>query len=536
MAHPPKLPRMKGTGRGTGRAGSRSQGMHRSRGRRRSNEVQGNAWKRFLHDVRDVKERYLKQTSSVHKRFVLVLVVIGAALRVWLAASPITAAEAIAYMDYALRPVGETLSDYSLPVNHIFHTLLTKWSTAIFGTSPVALRLPALIASVVVLPLFYLFVRSMFNRYIALMALALTAASPCLMELSALAHGYSLSWLCLVMALIFGRHLVRENNAVSAVLLGFSCALGMWAVPSSFTAAIMVVLWVLFSVLTKYDRSVSERVAMIGLALLVFIGATLLLYLPVVMSHGLDQLFHHATEEERTWKVFSTTYADKVMEFWLWIVDPTTWWVAVLGFAGLVQAAYVSAKYRTMIIALALGAIPIALIQADAGEPWQWGYSLFFFHLGMAVALFYLLKFVQDKLIASFGKRSRTAWVSLLLVPAFALPGLPVVEERVDHLPEAGACADILAKAMVEGDGLCTDATWRAPVDMALLSAGLDPRDLHRTPASGHMLYTIVAANTTGFHMALLHCKERPEHYDAPLLVKEWERMETFAARYNGER
>ena len=107
--------------------------QHRSRGRRRSSEqVQGSAWARFLHDVRDVKERYLKQTSAAHKRFVLLLITGGAVLRIWCMLLPITADEAVAYMTFAVKPIGETISNYALPSNHVFHTVLTKWSTALF--------------------------------------------------------------------------------------------------------------------------------------------------------------------------------------------------------------------------------------------------------------------------------------------------------------------------------------------------------------------------------------------------------------------
>lgn len=481
--------------------------------------------------MRDVRERYGKQTSVAHKRFVLLLIIAGAALRTWLATKPITAQEAIAYMDYARLPIGEAISNYSLPINNVLHTVLTKWCTAIFGVSLIALRLPALLAGVLVLPFFYLFVRSMFNRYIALMALALVASSPCLMELSALAHGYSLTWLFMVLALVFGRHLVRENNAISAILLGLCCALCVWSVPSSITACLMVLLWALFSILTKYERSLGERTATLGLSLLVFLAAAALFYLPVIMSHGVDQLFHHATEEEHTWKDFSINYVENVMRLWVWIVDPAAWWVAVLGFAGLVHAAYISAKFRTLVIAMAVGAIPLSLILANGGEPWQWSYALFIFHLGMAIALFYLLKFVQDKLINSFGKRTRTAWASLIMLVGFSWPGMRVVEQRVQHLPEADACALFLAEAMSPSDGLCTDAVWRAPLDFAIRAQGTDPGPLHRSPQPGHELYVVLAPKSTEYPMALLHCKEASEHYAAPVLVKDWQRMETFAAR-----
>ncbi|MBP7408317.1 MAG: glycosyltransferase family 39 protein [Flavobacteriales bacterium] len=507
--------------------------QHRSRGRRRSSEqVQGSAWARFLHDVRDVKERYLKQTSAAHKRFVLLLITGGAVLRIWCMLLPITADEAVAYMTFAVKPIGETISNYALPSNHVFHTVLTKWSTALFGNNLVALRLPSVLAGVLVLPLFYLFVRSMFNRYIALMALAMAAASPCLVEVSALAHGYSLAWFWWMLALVLGRHVVRENNTLTAVLMGVSCALGMWAVPTMMPMALMVFFWVVFSLLGKYERSVSTRMASVGISLLVFLVLTTLLYFPVILSHGLDQLFHHATEEQYSWKNFSHTYPDRVLDLWVWIVDPTYWWVAALGFVSLTHAAYISVKYRTILIAMVIGAVPLTLILADVGSTHQWAYLLFVFHLGMSIAAFYLLKFVQDKVIKTLGKRTRTAGGALVLFVGFALPGMGVVRERVIHLPEAAACAEHLAQAMRPADRMCMDTFWFAPVAFHLRAHDMDAEQLEGLPAAGGMQFVVVLQpNGQSMEGVLMRCDQRAEAYELPTRVKDWDRMEIFAAR-----
>ena len=505
--------------------------MHRSRGRRSSRkEVQGGAWSRFKNDLRDVRDRYGKQTSGAHKRFVLLLLVVGVGLRIWQAFLPITPTEAVAYVDYALRPINMTLSDYSHPINHVFHSVLTKWSTGIFGVSLITLRLPALLASVLVLPLFYLFVRSMFNRYIALLTLALLCASPCLIELGSLAHGYSMAWLCMVLALLLGRHLVRENNAISAIFLGLVLAFGMWAVPSSITAAMLVFFWVLFSILTKYDRSLGERLGVLGLGLLVFLATTVLLYLPVIMVHGIDQLFNHVTEDEHSWKAFSLGYPDDVLALWVWIIDPSSWWAAVLGFAGMVQAAYISAKYRTLIIAMLVAAVPFVLVLCNAGTPWQWGYALFFFHLGMAIGIFYLLKFIQDKIITGFGKRTRTAWSAMVLLVAFAVPGIAGIQDRANRVPEAEACVDYLTATMVKGDAICVDPYWRAMVTFQLLAAGRDPAALQGPPTAGHRLYSILEPTGSTVAEVHMHCKEPLDQYGTLVHVKDWERMEIFAA------
>lgn len=474
----------------------------------------------------------MKRTSLAHKRFVLLLILIGAGLRVFMMLQPITADEAVAAMIFGTQPFGTVISDYSLPLNQVLHTLLAKWSTALFGMGLWQLRLPAVLAGVIALPLFYLFVRSLFNRYIALMALAMAACYPAQVELSALANGYSITWCALLAALLLGRHLVRENNALTAVLMGVSLAMGMWAEPATIFPAIMALLWVLFSMLSKYERSLNQRMAMLGLAAGVFVVLTFLLYMPVVIAHGVDQLFHHVTEGEVSWKAFRAEYPDKVLDVWVWIVDPSYGWVALLGFLGMVYSAYTSAKYRTLLIALLLGAVPLSLALADPGEPYQWAYALFFFHIGSSIALFYLLKFVQDRLVKSFGKRSRTGWASLALAAGFAVPGIHVISERGGRMHEAAPAAEMLADAMQGGDRLCASSVWEHALRFELLARGMDPSALSGTAAPGRMLFLIMEQpRSPGSELVMLRCDQLPDAYDAPVLMKDWPRMEIFAAR-----
>lgn len=505
----------------------------RSGGRRRSSDRPASgAWAQFRFDARDVRERYGKQTSVAHKRFVLLLILLGAAFRVALLFEPITASEAMACMSFALQPVGTIISDYSLPVNHVLHTLLAKASMGLFGVGTIALRLPAVLAAVLALPLFYLFVRSLFNRYIALMALAMAAGFPAQAELGALAHGYSISWCAMLAGLLLGRHLVRERNWLTAVLLGLSLALGMWATPSMIFPALMVLLWVLFSLLTKYERSLNDRLLSLGLTVAVFLLSTVLLYMPIVFAHGIDHLFHHITEGELSWAEFRAGYPDRVLELWSWVVDPTAGWVALLGLLSLVHAAYISVKYRLLLLALVLGAVPLTLLFARVAPPWDWAYSLFIFHIGSAIALFYLLKFVQDRIAKGFGKRTRTGWAALVLIIGFAVPGYRVVRDRPERMGEARSAVGILSTAMQPGDRLCASPYWENALRFEWRSRGVDAAMLHGDPESGQMLFTVLQKPAgPAYDLVLLNCDLRVDRFGEPAIVKDWPRMEIFAAR-----
>lgn len=515
-------------------SGSRSsRGRRRSRSRR-SGAPQGTAWARFKEDLREVRGRYLKQTSTEHKRLVLLLILLGAALRAVLMLRPITGDEALAYMVFGRQPVGALLADYSLPANHLLHTLLAKWCTGLFGVSPFALRLPAALAGVLLLPFYYLFVRAMFNRYIALMALALAAVFPAQAEVSALAHGYSLTWLALSVALVLGRHLIKENNPWSGILIGLVLAIGMWAHPSMLFGAIAVLLWLLFSVLGKYERSLNERLVVLGITTAVFIAAALLLYLPIVVAHSVDQLVQHLFDQQPTWKAFSLAYPDQALGLWAWLTDPVTGWAGLLGFIALVHAAYISVKFRVLLLALVLGAVPLTVALRDVGEPMRWSYALLVFHLGSAIALFYLLKFVQDKLIASFAKRGRTAIAALTLATGFGLAAL-FNAERFDpygRLPEAAPAADYLRSAMGPADRYCASPGWEHPIGFELLAAR-QPAAMETGPLKpGQTVFAVLERpSKLGLELTLLRCGIALEEAGPPEVVRDWPRLEIFAAR-----
>ncbi|MBK6342386.1 MAG: glycosyltransferase family 39 protein [Flavobacteriales bacterium] len=517
---------------------SRSGLRHRSRGRaKRKEREQGSAWHWFKHDLREAVGRYSKQTSAAHKRFAALLILVGAGLRAWLLNEPVTIDEASMYVSFGTQSFTAILTDYSLPINHVLHTMLVKVSTSLFGLSTFSLRIPAFLAGVLAMPLFYMLTRSLFNRYIALMTLAMVAGCPPLIELSALALGYSISWCAFLAALLVARHLVRENNPWSAAIMGLCLALGMWSVTTTVFTAVMAFLWVLFTLMGKYQRSLNERLTMLGLAVVVFMLGTTLLYMPVVLEHGVDGLFIHQSEGENTWATFSAGYAERVIEFWMFAADPSYDWLLLLGFGGLMHATYVSGKFRAIVFSLLLGAVPLAIALQEDGPAYLWSYMIFFFCMGSAIALFYLLKLIQEKLVKGMGKRSRTAWASVALLALYA-SGLGVAKARMGHQAETRPGAALIIASMKADDRLCFDARWERIVSFELLAQGMPMERLHQVisykgemPVGSTLWLALGKRGGPSPPEAISRCGLQAGNYDQPVLYKEWPRLEIFAAR-----
>lgn len=482
-------------------------------------------------DIAQAWKELLQQTSRSHARMVLFLLFVGIVLRALLLWEPITYDEAFTYTYYASRPLHVIVSDYSYPNNHILHTVLVKLFTKVFGLGLVSLRLPAFLAGVAALPAFYLFVRAMFNRYIALLALAMACASGPLLDYSASARGYSLTWFFMVLALLLGRYFMKKDRTAAAVLLGVCCALGMWAIPSFAYIAGMVYIWLVISLMVRYEDSLNGRLLNVLVSGCVFLAATVLLYLPVILVHGVDQIVSHDTHGSTDRADFDRTHQDRAFELWALLVDTSALWIVGLGIVALLYAAYTSSKYRALLIGLLFGAVPLVIFQAVVAPPRVWLYSVFIFHIGSAIAVYYLLKFVQERFWPGGGKRQRTALASAVLLVVFGWTGLRVERLGQGGMAEARSCAQEAVNRLKPGDKLYTQYPWDSPIEFHLLAMGGE-RDLMYGPcAQGHQMLVAVGPDyDQTLEGVLNHHHVPPDAHGALHLIQDSPRLKIFAA------
>ncbi len=494
--------------------------------------AQVKAMPEFRSGIRNTWYSLFHRSSSTHLRFVLGLIVLGSILRILQLSAPITYDEAFTYVQYASRPFHILLADYSYPNNHILHSLLVKLCTKLFGLHLWSLRLPALIAGILVMPVFYVFVRVMFNRYIALIALGLVASSGALIEYSALARGYSITWLCYVSALLLGRHFAKTNNPVSAVLMALVCAIGMWAVPTKIFAVLAIYIWLVIYLMVKYRHSLNKRFAILGISLGLFVVFTVVFYLPVMTVHGPAQLFHHPTMGDNSWSSFLNTHQERSFDLWAYFNDTSTTWVSLLGVVGLLYAAYISTKFRNLAFALFMGAVPLTTIQCMVGPPRVWTYTLFILHLSSAIALFYLLKFVQEKVYPAFAKRMRTAITTVIVVIGMSFLGMRGIQGRIERFPEAELASTWFNGILHRGDRVLVDFPWEAPVEFHFMAAGLGRGPLFVEPTPGHALYVLVGpGDGQTLELVLTHHRYEGVTEEKLEKVQDWRRLEIYSAK-----
>ncbi|HEX2619046.1 MAG TPA: glycosyltransferase family 39 protein, partial [Phototrophicaceae bacterium] len=122
----------------------------------------------------------------------MIILISGVILRVAGMNDPVSYDEAYTYVGFASRSLWAIISDYSLPNNHIFHSLLVHFSVMIWGNHPWSLRLPALLAGLLTILAAYGFGKAAYSEESGLTAAAIVAYFPELVRFSTEARGYSL--------------------------------------------------------------------------------------------------------------------------------------------------------------------------------------------------------------------------------------------------------------------------------------------------------------------------------------------------------
>lgn len=115
---------------------------------------------------------------------------------------PLRYDEAFTYWFYASKSYTTVLTDYSFPNNHILHNVLVKFSTDVFGPSIPSIRLPALLAGILIVFVVFKIGERVHSTLSGLVMAQIFASLPIFINFSTNARGYSIQ-LLLVACLIW---------------------------------------------------------------------------------------------------------------------------------------------------------------------------------------------------------------------------------------------------------------------------------------------------------------------------------------------
>ena len=273
------------------------------------------------------------------------ILVAAVAIRVAYLDVPLRYDEATTYNNFVSKPLYVALANYATPNNHLLHTFLAKVSVAVFGNEPWAIRLPALLAGIALVPATFALARLYFGRAAALLAAALVAASSTLVEYSTNARGYTLAALATAIVFLAAARALERDSVGAWAAVAVVGAVGLYAVPIMVYPLGGALLWILASGLLG-ARPARPLVESVGATTLATAVLTLVLYAPVYAASGVRSVTANEFVEPRTWSTLIDLFPEHVSDtVGTWTRDLPLVASLVLGiglFAGLVLTPRIS--------------------------------------------------------------------------------------------------------------------------------------------------------------------------------------------------
>ncbi len=309
----------------------------------------------------------LRSDGSLNVGLLLAFCVLGTILRVRFLFQPVSFDEADTLVVYASRPLFVALTWYTVPNNHLFHTLLLHFVWRVFGDAEWAIRLPALFAGILLIPATYWAARTLYNRHVALMSAALAATASSLVSYSVNGRGYTMLCVLFLFLLIASRSLLESDSRPVWFLWALIAALGFYTIPIMLYAVGAAALWM---VLSSSPMQPAARRIFLGrlFAALAATGIlTTLLYLPVLLVSGPRPLFANSYVRPRSFAYLFEHLPGTLERTWnLMTADlsgPLLWVLVVAFAAGLVFHRRIAAHRIPILLAALLWITPVVFVQ-----------------------------------------------------------------------------------------------------------------------------------------------------------------------------
>lgn len=255
----------------------------------------------------------------------------GVVLRILRLGDPIRFDEAYTFNVHASTPFFNLISDYTTPNNHVFHSAMVRCSYLLFGDAPLALRLPALVAGILVIPATFWWARRLFGNVPAILASALAAGASSLIAYSTNARGYTMVTLAVLVAFSLAIGLRDKRNLFAWKLFVIVLTLGFFTVPVMLYGACVVGVWLLLSADSARRWSMVIELSAAAASVTVL---TCALYMPIAVRVGVGAIVANPFVRTLRMDVFLNglpALATGVMQSWAY---PATFLLILLAALG----------------------------------------------------------------------------------------------------------------------------------------------------------------------------------------------------------
>jgi hypothetical protein len=394
---------------------------------------------------------------------------------------PIRYDEAVTWWLFTSRGWWTILSTYPNPNNHVLFSLLAKATSALSPTEPWALRLPAFVAGVAIVPLTWAVGRRLTGRATALLGAALAAGSTSLILYSANARGHTIVVAIALVLVLLADRLRTGGRWTQWLAFAGLGAIGLYTVPVTVYPLGAVSLWIALDSLSRAGSNwraavpVLTRLAAAAVLVVVLAG---LLYLPIIRSSGLAALTSNKLALPLGWMHFARMLPRFGFELVTTWTSPLPWWcvpiVLVLALWGMRRAP---------------GARGVSL--AFATTVWCTGMLVLthrtpFVRFWLSILPLFLLATARGLALlgATWARRSPrlarldAAWSAAALATVMGIVALmtraAIVSDDTGSFPPAKAVTALIGNSLRPGDRVLAVIPGNAPLMYYFGMSGLD--------------------------------------------------------------
>jgi hypothetical protein len=404
------------------------------------------------HEVKDLIRAVIPNKLELAPVITLiVIIVLGTFFRYAYLWRPMGHDETYTFMAFASRGLRAVITDYHLPNNHVFHTILVNLFTQLFGDSPAVIRLTSFIAGILIIPATYLVSKIFYSWKISLVAASVVASLPVMIDYSTTARGYTIISLFALLIIALAALVKDQRNLIGWCLLILFSALGMYTNPTMIYPVGMAFTWLLLSALIKdvipdYGRNfyLYLFVSLIGVVIL-----TGILYLPIILTSGIQSVIGNDVVETLSWSDFTQSVIPRIVNTWKeWnrTLPSTLSLVAIIGLVASFFVPKLPKKRRVpLFLAGFLWIATALLLQRVAPWPRIWLFLLPFFIIWISAGIIGLFSLMIHRLPKS--EYIMVVLISILVISplvAGLIRSYPQYSEKLHSQGELERVADFL--------------------------------------------------------------------------------------------
>jgi len=259
------------------------------------------------------------KVDGVSLAVLLLILVLAAVFRLAHVYDVMTHDESYTFVVFSSTSLFNILTNYQLPNNHILNSLLIYFSTHLFGIQPWAIRLPALVAGLLLIPACYAAARAVYDRTTGLASALLVAILPGAILYSTSGRGYSLVALCTLLTLWLAIYVRENKNLFAWSLIILFSALGFYSVPVMLIPFGLIFTWLFLEGLVAEPGPYGSKLGFFKYWLVAGIGTAalvLLLYTPVFIYTGADKVFANHWVTPEPWSGYLGTIPGQFLGVW----------------------------------------------------------------------------------------------------------------------------------------------------------------------------------------------------------------------------